>query len=117
MSNNRVRYRQLAVARQHGRCCYCGMPVVLKENLEGFESAHGLSKARAEALQCTAEHLQARCDGGRDEENNIAAACITCNQRRHRMIPAPEYDHYFQIVQRQMERRAWHKHALLNAIC
>ena len=117
MPNNCVRYRQIAVARQHGRCCYCGMPVVLQKNLEEFASAHGLSKARVIALQCTAEHLQARCDGGRNGANNVAAACITCNQRRHRMNPAPTHDRYLQIVQRQMERGVWHKRALLNAIC
>ena len=116
MSNRLIRYRQQALVRQHGRCCYCKLPTVLQRSLNGFASAHGLSEAGAKALQCTAEHLQARCDGGRDEANNIAAACFTCNQRRHRMNPAPTPDRYSQIVQRQMEHGVWHKRALLNAI-
>ena len=117
MSNNLARYRQQALVRQYGRCCYCKLPVVPQRNLNGFASAHGLTEARAKALQCTAEHLQARCDGGGDKANNMAAACITCNQRRHRMTPAPTPDRYRQIVQRQMEHGMWHKRALLNAIC
>ena len=117
MSNHLIRYRKQALIRQDGRCCYCKLPVVPQSNLNDFASVHGLSKANAKALQCTAEHLQARCDGGRDKANNIAAACITCNQRRHRMNPAPTPDRYRQIVQRQMERGIWHKRTLLNAIC
>lgn len=116
MSNRLTRYRQLAIARQNGCCFYCGLPVVPKENLDNFALLHGLSTARAGALQCTAEHLQARCDGGPDKEENIAAACITCNQRRHRMKPAPAPDTYAKIVRGQMERGAWHKRALLRAI-
>ena len=117
MSNRLIRHRQQALVRQHGRCCYCKLPTLLKRNLNGFASAHGLSEARAKALQCTAEHLHARCDGGGDEASNIAAACITCNQRRHRMNPAPTPERYSQIVQWQMEHGNWHKRALLNAIC
>lgn len=116
MSNHLVRYRQQALARQRGRCCYCEMPAILFRNLSGFASEHGISQACVGALQCTAEHLQARCAGGRDKAKNIAAACITCNQRRHRMNPAPTPEKYRQIVQRQMEHGVWHKRSVLTAI-
>lgn len=116
MPTNVVRYRNQAFARQNGRCCYGSLPVVPLRNLVAFASAHKLSEARAKALQCTAEHLQARCDGGRDNAVNIAAACITCNQRRHRLKPAPTPERYMQIVQRQMEHGVWHKRTVLNAV-
>ncbi|WP_254782667.1 HNH endonuclease, partial [Lysobacter sp. yr284] len=32
--------------------------------------------------RCTAEHLIARHEGGRNRRENIAAACWLCNQRR-----------------------------------
>nr|WP_240531127.1 HNH endonuclease [Variovorax boronicumulans] len=41
---------------------------------------------------CTAEHLQARRDGGRDTRENIVATHRLCNSRRHQLFPveAPE---------------------------
>lgn len=116
MSTRLVRYRQQAFVRQNGRCIYCGLPVFPKKTLDNFALQHGLSETRARALQCTAEHLQARCDGGPDKKENIAAACMTCNQRRHRMKPAPAPDRYAKIVQWQMKKGAWHKQSLLRAI-
>jgi 5-methylcytosine-specific restriction endonuclease McrA len=41
---------------------------------------------------CTAEHLVARMDGGRDTRDNIVAACRRCNAARHQLGlgPAPD---------------------------
>lgn len=100
--------------RQNGRCFYCGLPAVPAANLSHFARRNGLNLAQATALQCTAEHLHARCDGGEDAPLNIAAACATCNHRRHRMRPAPEPDRYRAIVQQQMANGVWHKHSLLR---
>jgi len=116
MPSRLVQYRQQALTRQNGRCCYCGLPAIPQAKLITFASTHGLSEVHAKALQCTAEHLQARCDGGRDEVENIAAACITCNARRHHMKPAPQPDRYRNIVQKQMAAGCWHKRSLASAV-
>lgn len=64
-----LRLRDQAYTRQKGRCCYCGIPMLLSGN---------------GPRRCTAEHLTAQCDSGRDTAANIAAACCFCNGRRHR---------------------------------
>lgn len=59
-----LRYRQeyttLALAEQNGRCLYCKEP---------------LPRERA-----TADHKRPQAHGGRTTRENIAAACIFCNQ-------------------------------------
>ncbi|WP_442786671.1 HNH endonuclease [Hydrogenophaga sp. NFH-34] len=115
MSNRIARFRLRAYKRQNCRCCYCGLPLVPASALSSFANKLGISLSRAQALMCTAEHLEARCDGGTDIESNIAAACSTCNQRRHRMRPAPSPDAYRTIVQVQMQNGCWHRWVLLRA--
>ena len=65
-----AKHRDQAFIRQHGRCCYCKR-FLLPTNARN-------------PLRSTAEHLIARCDGGRDNRDNIAAACWECNDNRHR---------------------------------
>lgn len=115
MPNRVALFRARAYQRQNCRCFYCGLPLVLGSDLSTFASRLGIDLSRAQALLCTAEHLKARCDGGADSETNIAAACITCNQRRHRMRPAPSSDAFRSIVQVQMQNGCWHRRALLRA--
>jgi hypothetical protein len=58
-------------------------------------------------LRCTAEHLKARADGGSDRSDNIVAACIYCNLRRHRPrspLSPPEYQAH---VRRRMQQGKW----------
>ena len=62
MSNNLQKHRKSAVHAQRGLCIYCGRPM---------------------GADATAEHLQARQDGGTNCRQNIVAAHRACNQRRH----------------------------------
>lgn len=55
---------------------------------ESFARHHGISSATAKRFQCTAEHLVARQDGGKDTAANIVAACAYCNHGRHKCQPA-----------------------------
>ena len=64
------KYRDQAYVRQGGCCCYCQRQM-LAASLKG-------------PLRCTAEHLVARCEGGKNSRENIAAACWECNDNRHR---------------------------------
>ena len=45
---------------------------------------HGALASLGSGFAATAEHLQARQDGGGDSADNIAAAHRVCNARRHR---------------------------------
>lgn len=54
-----------------------------EDDLELFARTLGLTLRQAQKLRATAEHLQARSDGGLDHPSNIVAACAHCNHRRH----------------------------------
>lgn len=79
MSSKYSKQRLAAFKNQVGRCFYCGSPM-WKGNPEKFASQHNITKKYATRFQCTAEHLVARCDGGKNQKSNIVAACNFCNQ-------------------------------------
>lgn len=97
MTKQIVRSRQLAYHRQGGLCFYCQQLMLL-----------GQVSGRLARLQCTAEHLQAKCDGGADTAKNIAAACAHCNRTRHK-LPTPLAAEAFRVyVMRRVTQRRWH---------
>jgi 5-methylcytosine-specific restriction endonuclease McrA len=77
------RYRIAAFREQRGRCYYCKLPM-WEVDPKTFASKHGLTLRQGRQLRSTAEHLQARSEGGSDERSNIVAACSLCNRSRHR---------------------------------
>ena len=108
MAKSLSKIRSKALQFQGGRCIYCGVPM-WTDDCATFARCHGLSLRIARRLQCTAEHLQARQDGGRDSSGNIAAACRLCNHRRHaqrKIAPTPE--EYGALVRRRVASRRWH---------
>lgn len=107
MRKSLVRPRTIAYTRQSGRCFYCGLPMWSGDSKD-FATRHGLSLAQARFLQCTAEHLEARRDGGSDVPSNIAAACLRCNQRRHKRKNPPPADRYKTFVQGRVRKGQWH---------
>jgi HNH endonuclease len=86
MSKKTVRIaRRRAFHAQNGLCYYCGKPMCpSQDGIPAFALDLNISQACARALLATAEHLQARSDGGSDNPGNIAAAHALCNHRRHR---------------------------------
>lgn len=102
-----IKLRFAAFDRQGGRCYYCGFQM-WRDTPEAFARRHGLSLRQARHFQCTAEHLVARQDGGRDTQSNIAAACQRCNQRRHKLKAVPEPKEYKALVQKRMSKGGWH---------
>ena len=89
---------------QHGHCFYCRARMWLTSPDE-----LGLRQRSARPYQCTAEHLVARQDGGKDTPDNIVAACHVCNQRRHkRPTPAPSADIYLARVRTRVAKGKWH---------
>jgi hypothetical protein len=111
MSNTLARLRAKALVTQQDRCFYCQY-TLCSTGPDAFARQHGITIRQARLLICTAEHLTARQDGGRDRQTNIAAACSYCNQHRHRLKKPPDPDRFAQYVRRRVSKRAWHSHAL-----
>jgi 5-methylcytosine-specific restriction endonuclease McrA len=101
------KHRQFAFDRQNGKCCYCGFQMWC-DSPERFAQQYGLSLAQAWHFQCTAEHVVARQDGGKDEASNIVAACWRCNQLRHKRKCPPTAIKYQEHVQRRLNQGGWH---------
>lgn len=109
------RHRKQAFLRQGGRCFYCGLPM-WQSSPEELAAKTGLRPRALRCLQCTAEHLKARRDGGGNSSENIAAACMACNQRRHARLSPPDPDAYMRLVRSRMDRGRWHHAALHGAV-
>lgn len=80
-----------------------------------FAKAHCITVAQARRLECTAEHLQARQDGGTSARSNIVAACLDCNQQRHRRKRPLEPGAHGQWVTKRIREGRWHR-AWLGAV-
>jgi hypothetical protein len=93
MAGKLRKLRRQAFLAQQGRCFYCSQPV-WEEDADAFVKRYGIRERVSKYVQCTAEHLCARQDQGRDVRDNIVAACLWCNQQRHRgrqgQAPVPE---------------------------
>lgn len=107
MPSTLITSRTSAFIRQGGLCCYCDEPMWLADPAT-FAARYGLTRRQVAAHRCTAEHLHARCDGGRDGRQNIAAACALCNHRRHaRRAVAPDPDAYRRLVLERLRCGRW----------
>jgi 5-methylcytosine-specific restriction endonuclease McrA len=106
-----ARYR--AVCAQNYRCFYCSLPVWCGEP-DAFAERHHLSRRAARPLQCTAEHLVARKDGGGNGACNIVAACMWCNRRRHARRKELSLHDYQALVKRRVAAGKWHTADLLR---
>lgn len=85
--------RDYAYNRQDGKCWYCDC---------AMRPASDPSPRR-----CTAEHLHARCDGGKDVPQNIVAACWLCNNRRHRRKAPKTPEDYRNFVRERVAQGRW----------
>ncbi len=103
------RLRRQAFIKQHGCCFYCGHPV-WEDDQQTFAKIHGIAARLCRHLRCTAEHLLARKDNGRELCDNIVAACLWCNRERHRgrQHHAPEPAIYKTWVRAQVSKAKWH---------
>lgn len=106
-SKTLIKSRSTAFERQGGRCYYCDFPV-WRGSIEQFARLHGITLGQARQFQCTAEHLLARQDGGGDERGNIVAACLVCNQRRHKRKLDLGHEIYREFVRWRLSKGKWH---------
>lgn len=106
MANFRAR-RAHAFKQQHGRCCYCQHAMWLTD-VATFVRQHGFTLRQAMRFRCTAEHLVARCEGGRNVQENIVAACWWCNTRRHRCKHPLSPAAFQMYVTKRVHAGQWH---------
>ncbi|MEN8206939.1 MAG: HNH endonuclease [Pseudomonadota bacterium] len=111
LNNLLLKNRLLAFKKQKGCCYYCGLPMWLGNVVE-FAGNYGIRENHAKRLQCTAEHLIARQDGGTDERNNIVAACSFCNSTRHKALRALSPKEYQKKVKERLRHQKWHPREL-----
>lgn len=64
MTNPITKARNHTFKKLSGRCYYCGSHMWLGKPKE-FAEKYVISVSEAKKFQCTAEHLVARCEGGR----------------------------------------------------
>lgn len=105
-------YRAIKAKRfheQNGCCHYCEQPMWLGD-AAGFAKRYGRSRKQARWLQATAEHLVPLGEGGEDAAHNIVAACLFCNDRRHRFRPlcAPSPEQFARQVRARLAKGRWH---------
>lgn len=100
------RLRHRAFIAQSGCCIYCDRHM-WEKNPEAFARTYRLSVRQAQAFQCTAEHLQAKQDGGKDSDRNIVAACRYCNQHRHLRKQPPDPLAHRERVQKLLNNGKW----------
>ena len=102
-----VNFRLDAFHNQKGRCFYCASLMWTKD-AKCFAKSNSISEAAAARFQCTAEHLRARCDGGRTDRENIVAACRFCNSNRHQRNSPPAPDKYRAYIKKRLKKGKWH---------
>lgn len=102
-----VKPRSIAFSRQSGYCFYCRQPM-WSENPLSFASKYQITIRQAKFFQCTGEHLKAHQDGGTATQNNIVAACLFCNQKRHQRKQPPPPEQYIKLVDQRMNQGRWH---------
>jgi hypothetical protein len=99
--------RKQAAEQQGWRCFYCRLPM-WETHSQGFIVHYGLSAGLAKRFRCTAEHVDARSDGGKDVASNIVAACLFCNTTRHKAKHPVDAAKHAAIVRSRLEKGRWH---------
>lgn len=79
----------------------------LKEKTD-FCEKHQITEKYAARFKCTAEHLQARKDGGSNTSVNIVAACRFCNMTRHKRLSPLIPSEYKILVLGRLNKGKWH---------
>ncbi|MEM6476636.1 MAG: HNH endonuclease [Pseudomonadota bacterium] len=73
MASTSARFRRIRhklAQAQNFTCCYCGRRF----------------GAKGTRFAATIEHLKPKMDGGSNKQDNLAAACLHCNQHRGRQM-------------------------------
>ena len=106
MPTTLIKSRFKAYNFQQGRCIYCKYPMWL-DDPEVFANKYKITTKQAKLFQCTAEHLKAKQDGGKNHESNIVAACHFCNQKRHKCKKPKDPIAYKNYVSSRLGKGKW----------
>jgi 5-methylcytosine-specific restriction endonuclease McrA len=106
-----IQSRNKAFKNQHGLCFYCELPM-WKDDSELFSKQFNITKKQALMFQCTAEHLLAKQDGGKDHQPNIVAACKYCNHKRHARKKPKDPVTYKSYVTNRLKHGGWNAPAI-----
>ena len=98
--------RRAAWLRQAGRCHYCGCHT-WEQDVDAFAASHRLTQRQAKWCRSTAEHLVARSDGVSNATSNIVAACLRCNQTRHKAAAPLDANRFLLRVRRLVAKGRW----------
>ncbi|MCA1371286.1 HNH endonuclease [Bradyrhizobium sp. BRP14] len=107
MKSTIQKLRRKAAKSQAGQCYYCQQPM-WETDPKIFSERFRVPGRAVFLFQCTAEHLVARCDGGRDTEDNVVAACLHCNTKRHRTKRPKDAVSFARHVRSRMKQGKWH---------
>lgn len=103
MPSNISRLRDAAFKKQKGLCYYCKCKMSLAVRPTEFKHSNLVPPI----TECTAEHLQARRDGGADIPRNVVAACRYCNQSRHAKYGGKRPKNFRLEVCQAVEKGSW----------
>ncbi len=106
MPTTLIKSRIKAFNLQQGCCIYCELPMWL-DNPAAFAKKYKITTKGAALFKCTAEHLLAKQDGGKDGESNIVAACHFCNQKRHKCKKPKDPISYKHYVSNRQGKGKW----------
>jgi 5-methylcytosine-specific restriction endonuclease McrA len=106
MSKAYIGARNSAAKKQNHHCFYCNAPM-WQADVVAFAADHQISIKKAKFLQCTAEHLLPQANGGLHTRDNIVAACLYCNQKRHARSKVPTPLDYKKFVQQRVLHGRW----------
>lgn len=106
MSTTLTKFRLKAFKLQQGRCIYCELPMWLSD-AKAFAKCYKTSIKATALFKCTAEHLLAKQDGGKNIEINIVAACYFCNQTRHKCKKPKDPIAYKRYVSIRQAKGMW----------
>jgi len=98
--------RRAKMLAQGGRCYYCDQ-LMWEHKMELGERPDRWPIRKPRALQCTAEHLHPRSDGGADTPENIVAACWFCNSTRHKKKQARSPQQHREHARKRMRQGRW----------
>jgi 5-methylcytosine-specific restriction endonuclease McrA len=115
MSKNLSKVRAAAFKNQAGRCCYCDFPLLTHVDRDSV-APFGIAEAVAKRLLCTAEHLVPKSCKGPSSRANIAAACLFCNQTRHKAKRVKSPENFKAYVQGRISSGRWHPQELRRAL-
>ena len=116
MSKQLVKLRLNAATRQNYRCHYCNTVMCMDVGaIKDFAQSQKITTKQAKRLVCTAEHLIARQDGGKDNQENIVAACAFCNHTRHKRRQCADAERFKADVIRRLQKHKWN--SAMQATC